>query len=80
MVALTVTGPQQKMNFEYDAGSRRIRKKVWNNTAGSGTPATVLKFVYDRWNLIAELNGKKVVQVRNVRDPSPKILLGRRTN
>lgn len=56
MVARTLVGPQQRLDFEYDAGSRRIRKKVWNNTSGTGTAATDTKFVYDGWNWIAELN------------------------
>ncbi|NCC60833.1 MAG: RHS repeat-associated core domain-containing protein [Verrucomicrobiae bacterium] len=36
---------------------KKLRKKVWNNTAGTGNPATYLKYLYDGWNLIAELNG-----------------------
>jgi RHS repeat-associated protein len=56
MVAATAVGPQQRIDFEYDAGSRRIRKTVWNNTAGTGTPALAVKFLYDGWNVIAELD------------------------
>lgn len=56
MVANTTTGPQQRMDFEFDAKGRRIGKKVWNNTAGSGSPAVEQKFVYDGWNLLAVLN------------------------
>ena len=56
LVAGSAVGPQQRIDFEYDAGSRRIRKKVWNNTSGTGTPATDIKFLYQGWNLIAELN------------------------
>ena len=41
-----------------DSDSLSHRKKVWNNTTGTGTPATYLKYIYDGWNLIAELNGK----------------------
>ncbi|MDD4406130.1 MAG: hypothetical protein PHO36_15385 [Parabacteroides sp.] len=47
----------KRIVFEYDYQGRRIAKKVWNNTAGTGTPATYLKYLYDGWNLIAELNG-----------------------
>lgn len=38
------------------ASGRRIAKKVWNNTAGTGDPATSLKFLYDGWNMTAELD------------------------
>ncbi|MDD4406072.1 MAG: RHS repeat-associated core domain-containing protein [Parabacteroides sp.] len=51
------TNTTKCFNFEYDYQGRRIAKKVWNNTAGTGTPATYLKYLYDGWNLIAELNG-----------------------
>ncbi len=64
MVANTLTGPQQRMDFEYDWQGRRIGKKVWNNTGGTGTPATYLKFLYDGWNLIAELDGNNANAVK----------------
>ncbi|MDD4406219.1 MAG: RHS repeat-associated core domain-containing protein, partial [Parabacteroides sp.] len=47
----------KRIVFEYDYLGRRIAKKVWNNTAGTGNPATYLKYLYDGWILIAELNG-----------------------
>jgi len=53
----TTVGPQQRLDFEYDYMGRRIRKKVWENIAGSGSPSSDLKFLYEGWNLIAELNG-----------------------
>lgn len=56
MVAATAVGPQQRLAFEYDAAGRRIRKTVWNNTAGSGTPALDVKFLYDGWLMFAELD------------------------
>ncbi|MBI2927419.1 MAG: RHS repeat-associated core domain-containing protein [Verrucomicrobia bacterium] len=56
LVANTGVGPQQRLDFEYDWQGRRIRKKVWNNTGGTGTPAVDFKFVYDGWNLTAELD------------------------
>lgn len=43
---------------------RRISKKVWNNTAGTGTPATYLKFVCDGWNLIAGLDGNNANAIK----------------
>lgn len=53
------SGSKRKLLFEYDAGSRRIGKKVfvWNGTAYPANPNTTLKFLYDGWNLIAELDG-----------------------
>ncbi|MCW5556150.1 MAG: RHS repeat-associated core domain-containing protein [Verrucomicrobiae bacterium] len=56
LVAATSTGPQQRIDFAYDWQGRRIGKKVWNNTAGTGNPAVDERFVYDGWNLIAVLN------------------------
>ena len=56
LVARTAVGPQQRIDFEYDAQSRRTGKKVWNNTGGTGTPAVQQKFLYDGWNLVAMLD------------------------
>jgi RHS repeat-associated protein len=52
MVANTAAGPQQRLDFEYDWKGRRISKKLWNNTAGSGSPAVDQRFQYDDWNLL----------------------------
>jgi YD repeat-containing protein len=63
MVANTAVGPQQRIDLGYDWKGRRISKKVWNNTAGSGNPAVDQRFVYDSWNLIAVLGSSgSVVQ------------------
>lgn len=56
MVAVTAVGPQQKLVFTYDSTGRRIRKQVWNNTAGTGTATTDIKFIYEGWNLVAEMD------------------------
>jgi RHS repeat-associated protein len=48
-------GPQQVLHFEYDWKSRRIRKQGYAN--GSGTATNDLRFVYDGWNLVAEISG-----------------------
>ncbi len=57
------SGSKRKLAFEYDANSRRIGKKVyvWNGSAYPGSPNTTLKFVYDGWNLLAELDGSNAV-------------------
>ena len=49
------SGSVKRLEFVYDHQGRRIGKKVWNNTAGTGDPALNQKLVYDGWNLIAVL-------------------------
>jgi len=56
MVANTPVAPAQSLTYAYDYKGRRISKAVWNNTTGYGNPATSLAFLYDGWNLVAELN------------------------
>ena len=49
---------RKRLEFTYDYLGRRVEKIVkdnWNGT--SGTIITHLKYVYDGWNVIAELNG-----------------------
>lgn len=48
--------PKQKLEFAYDAQSRRIQKKVssWNQPSGLWTLTSDLRFVYDGWNLLGE--------------------------
>ncbi len=58
LTRMVSTNLTKTLSFEYDWQGRRIAKKVWNNTTGTGTPATYLKYIYDGWNLIAELNAK----------------------
>ncbi len=59
LVALQARGANegaQTLNFEYDYAGRRVRKTVWT-TNGTGVSLTAdTKFLYDGWNLIAELN------------------------
>ncbi len=64
MTRMVSTNLTKTLAFEYDWQGRRITKKVWNNTTGSGTPATYLKYIYDGWNLIVELNGNSNAVVR----------------
>jgi len=56
MKANTSAGPQISLRFEYDSKSRRIRKQVWDNIAWTGSSTNDLQFIYDGWNLIAELS------------------------
>ena len=53
---LSVAAGNQTLNFEYDSIGRRIRKTVRTITGSSSTITADTKFVYDGWNLIAELN------------------------
>ncbi len=50
-----------RLEFEYDWRGRRIGKtvKAWSGT--SYTNAYVLKFLYDGWNLVAELDANRAV-------------------
>ncbi len=61
----TAVGPQQSIKFEYDWKGRRIRKQVWPNTGWNGTLTSDVKFVYDGWNLLAELNATNNPVVRS---------------
>lgn len=57
--AVTAGAPKQKLEFTYDAMGRRIQKKVstWNTGTSSYQLTTDLRFVYDGWNLLADLDG-----------------------
>ena len=48
---------KQRLEFSYDAGGRRILKTVlsWNAQTNAYQPQKQTKFVYDGWNLVAEL-------------------------
>jgi len=50
------------LRFYYDYMGRRVEKKVYNNSTGTGTPVTHLKFVYQGMTLIAELNSSGTIQ------------------
>jgi RHS repeat-associated protein len=59
MTVNTSAGPQYQLTFAYDSKCRRIQKTVANNGVSS-TPT----FLYDGWNLIAEL-GANNAPIRN---------------
>ena len=65
IVPNTAVGPQQRLDFAYDHQGRRITKRVWNNTTGTGALAVDQKFLYDGWNLVAELNATNNTVVRS---------------
>ena len=61
----TAVGPRQSIKFEYDWRGRRIHKQVWPNASWNGTPTNDVKFVYDGWNLLAELNATNNAVIRS---------------
>ncbi len=65
MVANTALGPQQRLDFAYDHQGRRITKRVWNNTSGTGALVVDQKFLYDGWNLVAEFNATNNAVIRS---------------
>jgi RHS repeat-associated protein len=52
-------GSYRKVEMTYDWQGRRIERRVWTSPTGS---AIATRYVYDGWNLIAELNGANAVQ------------------
>jgi RHS repeat-associated protein len=57
-VASVPVEAKRKLEFEYDYMGRRIAKKmwVWGAETASYQLQSVTKFVYDGWNLVAELD------------------------
>jgi len=56
-ISTVPSGARKKLDFTYDYQGRRIQKVVstWNGSAYVATSTN--KFLYDGWNLLAELNG-----------------------
>ena len=48
--------PETRLEFAYDARSRRVAKKVMNRQDGDWSTTAHRLFVYDGWNLLAELD------------------------
>jgi RHS repeat-associated protein len=48
---------RRKVEFAYDGQGRRIQKIVSTNSGSAWVPQFTNCFVYDGWNLLAELNG-----------------------
>jgi RHS repeat-associated protein len=49
---------KKKLTFEYDVHGRRIGKKVYDWVSGAWSLTSELRLIYDKWNLMAELNGQ----------------------
>ena len=56
-IASVPSGGKKQLAFAYDYQSRRISKSVsaWDTTSANYAQAVVLEFVYDGWNLVAEV-------------------------
>lgn len=54
--AVTAGAPRQKIEFSYDAQSRRIERKTSTWSGSAYTLATRSLFLYDDWNVQAEVN------------------------
>jgi len=54
--AATAGAPNQKLEFAYDGQGRRVSKKVSNWSGSSWALASQTLFLYDGWNMVAELN------------------------
>jgi RHS repeat-associated protein len=65
MVAIPTVPAEAKQRFEfaYDATARRIQKKVyaWDIPTSTYQLQSTTKFVYDGWNLVAELDGNNAI-------------------
>lgn len=54
---------KRRLEFAYDYMGRRIQKKVygWNVPTSTYQLQSTTKFVYDGWNLVAELDGSNIL-------------------
>ncbi len=59
------SGSERRVSFTYDFAGRRIAKgaEIWTNSAWSVVLSN--KFLYDGWNLVAELNGTNNAVIRS---------------
>jgi RHS repeat-associated protein len=67
MVSLTnaPSGSKLRLRFSYDSQGRRITKQVESWTGSNWSVTTSNKFLYNGWNLIAELNGTNNSLIRS---------------
>ncbi len=67
---------RQRLEFVYDAMARRVQKKVyaWNISTSTYQLQSTTKFVYDGWNLVAEVDGNNNL-VRNYVRGAGELLL-----
>ncbi|OGV67777.1 MAG: hypothetical protein A3K19_15760 [Lentisphaerae bacterium RIFOXYB12_FULL_65_16] len=53
---LAVPVPQARLEFAYDSQARRVEKKVYSGAPGNWALQADIKFLYDGWNLLAEID------------------------
>jgi RHS repeat-associated protein len=55
---LVATLPRQRLDFTYDADGRRIRKEVsdWDDGSSQFQPTSATRYIYNEWNLLAEID------------------------
>ncbi len=61
--AIDANVPYRRLEFSYDANSRRIGKKVYSTIGGN--PIVETAYLYDGWNLVAELIHNPQSEIRN---------------
>ena len=54
---ISIESPDTKLEFKYDYMGRRVEKKVYTGSTGNWTLSKHLKFVYDGYEQIEELDG-----------------------
>jgi RHS repeat-associated protein len=64
-LASAPSGSKTRLTFQYDSKWRRISKMVESWNGSTWAVALSNKFVYDDWNLIAELNGTNNALIRS---------------
>ena len=47
---------RKKMEYTYDSQGRRVRRKTYEDTSGTWTLVEDLRYLYDGWNLLAEID------------------------
>jgi len=62
--AYTAGAPREKLEFAYDSQGRRFSKKVYQWNLDAWELSDCRLFIYDGWNLIAELDGGNL-EVKN---------------
>ena len=55
-VSTVADAAKRKLVFRYDYKDRRIQKQVWNWSSGAWSLLSDTRYVYDGWNLLAELD------------------------
>ena len=61
-VATVPAAAKRKLEFAYDAENRRNRKQVFNWNGAAWVLQKDLRFLYDGWNLVAELDATNTTQ------------------